>query len=286
VFWAQDRKGNRLDLTQALQIASLTDPGLVRHHNEDCVDARAGLGLVVLADGMGGYQAGEVASGMATTQISEGLGMAWTLARPEKLSRQQSKALAEKLMREQIAKANEAVYTMAQGKPECAGMGTTLVVGLFHDNMLTVAHIGDSRMYRLRGEELSQVTKDHSLLQEQIDSGLLSQEEARFSQNRNLVTRALGIDPAVEPDVATHEVSPGDIFLLCSDGLNDMIDDEEIRLTLVTLSANPKLAVRQLVQAANDSGGRDNTSVIFVRIIKDFAAQRGWRARLLSRFGK
>lgn len=241
---------------------------------------------MVLADGMGGYQAGEVASGMATTTISEGLGMAWTLAKPEAMSRQQSRAVAEKLMREHIAKANHAVYTMAQTKPECAGMGTTLVVGLFHDNMLTVAHIGDSRLYRLRGEELDQVTKDHSLLQEQIDSGLLSKEEARYSQNRNLVTRALGIDPNVEPDVATHEVLPGDIFLFCSDGLNDMIDDEEIRLTLFTLSANPRLTVRQLVQAANDSGGRDNTSVIFVRALTDFAIKRGWRARLMARFGK
>jgi PPM family protein phosphatase len=275
-----------LDLTQVLQTASLTDPGLVRSHNEDCVEVRAGIGIVVLADGMGGYQAGEVASGMATEQISQGLSMAWTLARPERLSRQQSRALAEKLIRDEIAKANHAVYTMAQGKPECAGMGTTLVMGLFHDNMLTVAHIGDSRMYRLRGDVLDQITKDHSLLQEQIDNGLLSKEEARYSQNRNLVTRALGIDASVEPSVATHDVIPGDVYLLCSDGLNDMIDDEEIRLTLITLSANPRLTVEQLVQAANDSGGRDNTSVIFVRTLADFAVARGWRARLMARFGK
>lgn len=264
----------------------MTDPGLVRAHNEDCVDARVGAGIVVLADGMGGYQAGEVASGIATFQLSQGLTVDWTLARPERMSRQQSKALAEKLLRDQIAKANDAVYNMAQAKPECAGMGTTLVAGLFYDNLMTVAHIGDSRMYRLRGEELTQVTKDHSLLQEQIDSGLLSKEEARFSQNRNLVTRALGIDPKVEPDVATHEVLPGDIFLLCSDGLNDMIDDEEIRLTMITLSANPKLTVQQLIQAANDNGGRDNTSVIFVRILKDFGLKRGLRARLLARLGR
>jgi len=163
-------------------------------------------------------------------------------------------------------------------------MGTTLVVALFHDNRVTLAHIGDSRAYRLRGDELVQITKDHSLLQEQIDSGMISPEQARYSQNKNLVTRALGIDPVVDPEIHEHPTQPGDIWLLCSDGLNDMVGDEDIAVTLGSLAANLELAARQLVQMANDNGGRDNVSVILVKIVRDFGAPKSVMARLLGRF--
>jgi protein phosphatase len=273
-----------VNLSQALATAFLTDPGKVRGHNEDCVESRPEIGLFVLADGMGGYNAGEVASGMATSLIADGLAEAWNPREVDRLSRDEAMALADKVIREQIARANTAIFTTAQNNPECAGMGTTLVVSLFYDNFVTVAHIGDSRLYRLRGEALEQITRDHSLLQEQLDAGLITPEEAKFSQNKNLVTRALGIDPSVEPELHVYETQRDDVFLLCSDGLNDMIDDEEIRLTLITLQANAGLTVKQLVQAANDAGGRDNVSTMLVRVAEPYGVARGWLARFKALF--
>ena len=273
-----------MSLSQALQSASLTDPGRVRDHNEDCIESRPDLGLFVLADGMGGYNAGEVASGMATSLISDGLQESWDMRQVSRLGREDAKGLSERLIKDQIARANSAIYTTSQNNPECAGMGTTLVVTLFYDNFLSVAHIGDSRLYRLRGESMEQVTRDHSLLQEQLDSGLITPEEAKLSQNKNLVTRALGIDPSVEPEIHVYETQPDDTYLLCSDGLSDMVEDEEIRLTLITLKTNPNLTVQQLVQAANDNGGRDNISAMLIRIAEPFGVPRGWLARLKALF--
>jgi protein phosphatase len=273
-----------MSLAQAFQTASLTDPGRVRDHNEDCIEQRVEVGLFVLADGMGGYNAGEVASGMATSLIADGLLESWRPEDVARIDRESAKALSDKLIREQVARANAAIYTTSQNNPECAGMGTTLVVCLFFDNFLAVAHIGDSRLYRLRGEEMTQVTRDHSLLQEQLDSGLITPEEAKLSQNKNLVTRALGIDPTVEPEVHVYETQPDDLYLLCSDGLNDMVEDEEIRLTLIALRTNPTLTVQQLVQAANDNGGRDNVSAMLVRVAEPFGVPRGWFARLKALF--
>jgi len=273
-----------MNLSQSLQSASLTDPGRVRDHNEDCIESRPEIGLFVLADGMGGYNAGEVASGMATSLISDGLQEAWIPGDVSRMGREEAKALSEKLIREHIARANNAIFTTSQNNPECAGMGTTLVVCLFYDNFLTVAHIGDSRLYRLRGEGMEQVTRDHSLLQEQLDSGLITPEEAKLSQNKNLVTRALGIDPSVDAEIHVYETQPDDTYVLCSDGLSDMVEDEEIRLTLLTLKTNPSLTVQQLVQAANDNGGRDNISAMLIRVAEPYGVPRGWLARFKALF--
>lgn len=161
-------------------------------------------------------------------------------------------------------------------------MGTTLVMAVFRDNAMTVAHIGDSRLYRFRNDTLQQLTRDHSLLQEQIDIGMITPEEARRSQNKNLVTRALGVDPTVGAEVADFDTLPGDIYLLCSDGLTDMVEDEEIHLTLLALAANLELTATQLMQLANDNGGRDNVSVILVRIQREYPLARGWLDRLLA----
>ena len=271
-------------LTDALQIVSLTDPGKVRGHNEDCVESRPELGIVVLADGMGGYNAGEVASGMATSSISAGIAQTWTRDALKKLDREAAKALSQTVVQEETAKANAAIYAAAQKDPHCAGMGTTLVTCLFYDDFLTVAHVGDSRLYRMRDDVLEQVTRDHSLLQEQIDSGLISKEDARSSHNKNLVTRAVGIDPDVEAEVHSYDVQAGDLFMLCSDGLNDMIEDEEIQMTLIALRSNLDLTAQQLVQAANDAGGRDNVLVMLVHVIKSFAVERGFWATVKSWF--
>jgi len=159
-----------------------------------------------------------------------------------------------------------------------------LVMAVFYDNKMTVAHIGDSRLYRMRDNQFSQVTRDHSLLQEQIDSGMITAEEAKHSQNKNLVTRALGIDPTVEPEIHDYETRPGDIYLLCSDGLSDMVPDEEIGLTLETLGGNLNLAAQQLVQMANDNGGRDNVSVLLIKILKEYPAARGLFGKFLGWF--
>jgi protein phosphatase len=226
-----------MNLSQSLQSASLTDPGRVRDHNEDCIESRPEIGLYVLADGMGGYNAGEVASGMATSLIADGVQEEWNLREVDKLQREEAKKLAE----------------------------TTL-------------------LYRLRGETMEQVTRDHSLLQEQLDSGLITPEEAKLSQNKNLVTRALGIDPTVDAEIHVHEVKPDDIFVLCSDGLSDMVEDEEIRLTMLTLKTNPNLTVQQLVQAANDNGGRDNISAMLIRVTGPYGVARGFIARLKALF--
>jgi protein phosphatase len=271
-----------MDLSQALEIASCTDAGIVRTHNEDSIAADPENGLVVLADGMGGYNAGEVASGMATAIISTEVQHVLSEHPLDGPDMPGGKAAAQRLLVEQIDKANGSIFQAAQSHVQYAGMGTTLVAAIFHDNRLTVAHIGDSRLYRLRGGQLEQLTKDHSLLQEQIDSGMLTPEQAKFSQNKNLVTRALGIEPAVEPEVHEFAAAPGDIYLLCSDGLNDMVSDEDIAMTLHTLSANLRLAAQQLVQLANDNGGRDNISVILVKVLRDYAASRGWRDRMLG----
>jgi PPM family protein phosphatase len=272
-----------MDLSQALEMVARTDAGRVRSHNEDAVFIDPALGLAVLADGMGGYNAGEVASGMATTWLGTELAKAFADQAPD--ARQaDGQSWAQTVLMREIAHANGAVYQAAQSQPQYAGMGTTLVMALFHNDAVTVAHIGDSRLYLLRDGEFRQMTRDHSLLQEQLDSGIITAEQARYSQNRNLVTRALGIDPTAEAEFRDYEVRPGDIFLLCSDGLNDMVEDEEIALTLGTLSANLDLCATQLVDMANDNGGRDNVSVILVQVKRAFPVAQGWWARLLAWF--
>src|SRR3954463_10667897 len=254
-----------MTLEQSLEIASHSDPGMVRSHNEDSIASDASKGLVVLADGMGGYNAGEVASGMATTVLVTELQHLLEERAPHEIDAESGLPLAQKLLREQIAKANTSIYQAAQSQPQYAGMGTTLVMALFYDNKLAVAHIGDSRLYRMRSEQLTQVTKDHSLLQEQIDSGLITKEQARQSANKNLVTRALGIDPTVEPEIHEYETQVGDIYLLCSDGLCDMVTDEDIGMALQTLGGNLGLCAQHLVETAKDNGGRGNGSGLLVR---------------------
>jgi len=269
-----------INLTSVLEVATATHPGMVRSHNEDSLAADAEIGLAVLADGMGGYNAGEVASGIAVELIRTEMKKSLSNKSPEELNGQN----AEQLIEMHSTRANTTIYKASQSQPQYSGMGTTLVVALWHDNQLTVGHIGDSRLYRLRGGALEQITRDHSLLQEQIDSGMITKEQARHSQNKNLVTRAVGIDPEVETEIHTYSVQPGDVYLLCSDGLSDMVTDEDVQLTLASLAANLPLAAEQLVQLANDNGGRDNISVILVRIAKDYPARAGLLDRLKNWF--
>jgi len=273
-----------MNLSQAIEVASHTDSGMVREHNEDSIALIAEKGLVVLADGMGGYNAGEVASGMATTVITTEMRQLLEDHPPHEIDQQSGQKTSQKMLQEQVTKANTSIYQASQSQPQYAGMGTTLVIALFYDNKMMVAHIGDSRLYRLRGNEFTQVTKDHSLLQEQVDAGMLTKEQAKHSANKNLVTRALGIDPAVEAEIHEYDTLPGDIYLLCSDGLSDMVGDEDIGMALQALGANLNLAAQQLVQMANDNGGRDNVSVILIKILRAYPAKQGLMSKIFGWF--
>jgi protein phosphatase len=275
-----------MKLEEALEIVSLTNSGMVRAHNEDSVVIDAACGLVVLADGMGGYNAGEVASGIAVEVMVAEVGRPLRSRSPVERDDETGEELAVALLTRSILKANAAIYEAAQSQAQYAGMGTTIVSALFYDNRVVVGHVGDSRLYRLRGEELVTITRDHSLLQEQIDCGMISVENARFSQNKNLVTRAVGIDAEVVPETHLYDVQIGDIYLLCSDGLNDMVEDEDIQSILYAMQGNLPLAAEQLIQTANDNGGRDNVSVILVKVKHEFAHTRGWIAKLLDWFKK
>lgn len=253
-----------------------TDPGRARDNNEDSVTFDATTRLGILADGMGGYNAGEIASGMATAFIKSELSR-W-------LSQAGRHANAKEVRRAMeicVENANRSIFNAANSNPQYSGMGTTLVVGVFQDGRLMLGHIGDSRCYRLRGEEFKQITKDHSLLQEQIDAGLITPEQAGHSTNKNLVTRALGVEDTVMVEVNEHKVEPGDIYLMCSDGLSDMVNDASIAQLLLqpgTLEVKAKL----LIDAANANGGRDNISVLISQA-SDKSAKNGLLARFLRK---
>jgi len=272
-------------LNEALAMAVRTDPGKMRANNEDAVFCDAGSGLAILADGMGGYNAGEVASGMATSLLAESLGRAMSEVAAQAPGETGLRSIHLQLW-ELIDEANTEIYFVAQSDSRCFGMGTTLVVAWFYDNGLTVAHVGDSRLYRLREGCLEQITRDHSLLQEQLDSGMISPAQARAFHARNLVTRAVGVEPGVEPEIQDVDVQVGDVFLLCSDGLSDMMEDGEIAWTLREYGADPAIAADRLVEMANDNGGRDNVSVIVVKVRGEFPATAGKWQKLLSRFGQ
>ncbi len=267
----------------ALDVASLSHPGMVRTHNEDSIFVDAAAGLAVLADGMGGYNAGEVASGIAVNVISSGLVPELRSERElSKVDVATGLTHAAMLLQQQIAAANKGIYEAAQARPECAGMGTTLVAAVVCGTRISIGHIGDSRCYRLRGERFEQLTHDHSLLQEQIDSGVLTPEQAKYSLNKNLVTRALGIEAIVPADIAEYRIEADDIYLLCSDGLTDMVDPEAVHAVVTERRANLGDAATRLIELANQNGGRDNISVILVRVPADFLPNSGWVQRWLA----
>jgi protein phosphatase len=174
-----------------------------------------------------------------------------------------------------VDNANRAIFNAAHADPQFAGMGTTLVVGVFRNNRLLLGHIGDSRGYRWREGRLVQLTRDHSLLQEQIDAGLISPEQAAQSHQKNLVTRAVGVEDVVLLETHAHAIHSGDWFLLCSDGLSDMLDDSQIA---AVLSAHAQIdkAAPALIDAANQAGGRDNIAVILVAIHALAGAGQAW----------
>ncbi len=266
-----------------LEMYALTDVGIKRNHNEDYVGITPELGFAVLADGMGGHNAGEVASAMAVDVITRCFKAQLPNMPEAKLNEDTGFTGESMLAQETIAMANNAIYEASQQKRECAGMGTTVVASIFYGDRLTAAHVGDSRMYRLRADNLTHVTEDHSLIQEQVRRGLLTEDDARNSSIKNLVTRALGVEPDVEPDIVEDIVQEGDMYLMCSDGLTDVVPNEAIRLTLIENYKNLNHAATALIQLANDAGGPDNISVILIRVAKQFHRKQGFLSRLFRR---
>lgn len=239
-----------------------THPGKVRSNNEDSVAFDDAARLAILADGMGGYKAGEVASSMATSLIKTELTHWLSKASGEQASNREVRRALET----SVDNANHSIYTAARANPAYSGMGTTLVVGVFHGEKLVLGHVGDSRCYRLRGDQFLQVTKDHSLLQEQMDAGMLTPAQAALSPLKNLVTRAIGVEDDVMLEVNELHVEVGDIYLMCTDGLSDMIDDAAIAGILRNGAPLMHMA-DELIALANRNGGRDNITVLLTHAV-------------------
>lgn len=266
--------------TRHLEVVNLSDVGRNRPHNEDSTATDPDWGLMLVADGMGGYRAGEIASAMAVAVMLRNVYLGLDRMRAsDSHGGTDSMEGCMTLLRKAAEAANQAIHQVSRDHAECRGMGTTIVAALFRNGKVGIAHVGDSRMYRLRGQKLDQITKDHSLYQEVIDKGLCSPQEALEFTNKSLVTRALGVRKEVEVDVQQMECLPGDIYLLCSDGLNDMLKDRDIHLALRRYDADLEQAGRELVALANRRGGKDNISVVLVRII-DHVEQESDGARV------
>lgn len=221
----------------------------MRANNEDAIGFVAPEGIAVLADGMGGLNAGEVASRHAVDLMVQGL-------------------TAGLSMQQAVVDANRTIYDLSRSDPELHNMGTTLVALRCVEDTLWLANVGDSRIYRYRASLLRQMTKDHSVVQQLVDGGVMSPAEARVAPNRNIITRALGIEGAVEVDVLRDSISDDDLYMLCSDGVTDMLAPQALEALFQahTLEQMP-LLVDAIVQAANDAGGSDNISVVLVHIV-------------------
>lgn len=240
---------------RVLDVASRTDPGLVRKVNEDAIGIDSGAGVVVLADGMAKRQGADVASRLAVRALLERL--AGDAVR-------QARATAS--MRSAFDHADRAIGERIAREPALEGMGATAIAVRFKEGQLQVGHVGDARLYRLRGDCLERMTVDHSFLQAQLATGRVTADEARVSRSRHLVTRALGSGDQTHPDIAEHQVETGDLYLVCTDGLHELVDERDIGAALTALDPNAELAAETLVTMANDRGGTDNVSVIVVKI--------------------
>lgn len=274
-----------MNLRGKIEVICQTDVGRVRDHNEDYVSSDDRLGLAVLADGMGGLNAGEVASSMTVHLLMDEL-RAYVDGESDIEHELVGNGLPlrAQVVHRAIEKANSSVFHVSQTQPHCEGMGTTIIAAMFYDNKVAIGHIGDSRVYRFRDNKLKQVTKDHSFVQELIDKGLYTKDEARASSKKNVVTRALGVAPQVEPEVHEHKVKQGDVYLMCSDGLTDLVGDSDIEKSFQQLGANLSVTAGHLVEVANASGGKDNISVVLIRINKTFPEKAGLFKRVVDWF--
>ncbi|MDD9897120.1 MAG: Stp1/IreP family PP2C-type Ser/Thr phosphatase [Gammaproteobacteria bacterium] len=243
-------------------IAGCTDTGLRRNHNEDHIGFNQDLGIAVLADGMGGHQAGEIASHMAVESVLENL---QSVADGEN-SRSITGSQLLEYVSNTISYSNSKIFQAAEALDEHKGMGTTLVAAIVQGSQIYAGHVGDSRLYLFRDTSLKRITKDHSLVQDLVDRGFYTEEEARMTSVGHIVTRALGTKAEVEVDTIQHDLADGDLLLLCSDGLSDMVADWLIEETLRERGAELAKTASKLIELANRNGGKDNISVILVQV--------------------
>jgi protein phosphatase len=243
-----------------------TNVGLTRNHNEDYLHLPIDERLAIVADGMGGHASGEVASKMAVETVVEyfrDTAEDQTLTWPFKVDRD-SRGDINRLVTS-IKLANLKIHETSNRDPACKGMGTTIVAALFMDDKLVVGHVGDSRMYRVRDEEIAQLTEDHSLINDYIKMKRMTAEEAANWPHKNVIVRALGMKETVQVDIHTEQPRVGDCYLICSDGLSGMITDEQIK-ELIKGQSDLDKASEALVAAANENGGKDNITVVLARI--------------------
>jgi protein phosphatase len=273
-----------MSLKDKIIIAGLTDQGLVRDHNEDSIGSEPNLGAVVLADGMGGHKGGEVASALAVDTILSALNKSLPAIDPGETDETTGYSQESMAIEKAIKEANSVIFEAARNNNQYEGMGTTVVVLVFYDNRVTIAHVGDSRLYRMREKHMEQLTRDHTLLQELVDRGLYTPEQAQKSMNKNLVTRAVGVNEHVEVDLLEDIVLTNDIYLLCSDGLTDMINDGLIEDTILNYGDSLERTAKELVHQAKEHGGKDNVSALLARPIKPFPANSAWFSRIFDLF--
>ena len=269
-------------LNNSVATAMLTDVGRVRNNNEDAITIDPELGLLLLSDGMGGYQAGEVASAIANETVLNVVRGESRGIRTAEEDRNQANWPQTVLLEKAVTQAHKAIHEAAASRPECAGMGTTIVAVWLHQNRMSIAHVGDSRLYRFRIGELTQITRDHSLVEEMIARGEYSRQDAQHMVRKNIVSRALGAEGEVRVELNDRSLEIGDLLLMCSDGLSDLVTDENIRVTLRQYHDDLEAGAQQLIQQALRAGGKDNVSVILARIDQSFSAPKSLPARLLS----
>lgn len=273
-----------MPLKEKVSTAMLSDMGRVRTNNEDAVAVENSLGLLVLADGMGGYNAGEIASGITIATVLDTARREYKSLPKGQTDSYTGHSHEALMLRNAVETAHTTIYHVSQSQPQCAGMGTTVVACMLHNDRISIAYVGDSRLYRLRSNKLEMITRDHSLLEELIARGHYSRQEAMKLVRKNIVTRALGVEPEVTVDIIEDTAEFADIVLLCSDGLTDMVDDETIRLTLVEYADNLDLAAKKLVETANERGGKDNVSVVLARVNEGFLRKQRWFERFADWF--
>jgi protein phosphatase len=250
-----------------IRYAAASDVGRVRKGNEDAFLADPALGIFAVADGMGGHASGEIASRSAVDSLRESIAHAVKeISSP--LSEDQTAVVSSPTNRlmNGIRFANGRIYKSSLEKSEYKGMGTTLVAVYFADSSSIVAHVGDSRLYQLRGQSIKQITEDHSLVWEQYKLGLIAREALSSSPHKNIITRALGLQPTVDEDVQELGTQPGDFLLLCSDGLSDLVPDEEMLAVVNGVSGDLPRACGDLIRLANLRGGKDNITVLLIQI--------------------
>jgi protein phosphatase len=250
----------------SVKIAGFTDQGKTRSNNEDAIWLDPDLGLIIIADGMGGHQAGEIASGMAISTIPEHFKQLAKNGSAGEIADNNFSAATNRLGY-CLKMANQMIFEAAKRYPQDYGMGTTCTAVAIHDDRVSIAHVGDTRCYLIRRGDLQQLTEDHSLVMEQVRHGLLSKDDEAVHTGQNILTRSLGTSPEVKIDIDEHPLFAGDVLLLCSDGLGKELSDDQV-LHVVNETPDPEKLARRLIELANAAGGRDNITVAVARLEK------------------